>query len=213
MRLSALIPCLALAAVLAGCTTPAPSRYYTLAPAPAATPSKSLPAAGAKYAISVRPVSVPTQVDRPQIVISRRDSDQVVPLNESLWASPLSDEIRRALSAGLTARLGVLDIEASSAPDALPVWKVYVSVRRFDSVFDSRAILDATWRLAPMHHAGKSPGICAARIVVPVGEGVPALVAGQRQAIDRLAALIAAQLSGDSLQSASASTVTLEGCT
>ncbi|HEY9573491.1 MAG TPA: ABC-type transport auxiliary lipoprotein family protein [Pusillimonas sp.] len=212
MRQSKLILCLALGAVLAGCAAPPTSRYYTLVPAATPVEASGHIQAAKKYAISVQPVQLPEQVDRPQIVISVRDSARITPLNESLWASPLSDEIRRALSADLSAQLGVLDIAAGAAPATLPVWKIYVTVQRFDSVFDSQAILDATWHLKAVHKAGKDSRICRAQISIPVDEGGPALVEGQRKAIRQLTNLIAAQLSDKPLRSASSPVVTLKGC-
>lgn len=220
---------LVLVAVLAGCASPPQSHYYTLVPsagqlagmADSGTVSvRSLgpgtdntPAAKAKtYAISVQPVRLPEQVDRAQIVLSEHNSARVVPLNQSLWVSPLDDEIRRALSTELSARLNVPDVSGNAVPKGLAVWQVYVTVSRFDSVFDSRAILDATWHLNSVNKAGKNSRICSARISVSVGNGVPALVDGQRKAVHKLAGLIAAQLSGHGLTHAADATVTLKGC-
>lgn len=200
MRHPHLIPSLALTALLAGCATPPTIQYYTLVPplADASAIGAASKAATSQYAISVRPVSVPDQVDRPQIVISDGDSARVTPLNESLWVSPLGDQVRRALSADLSARLGVLDIAADTAPPSLPVWKIYLTVQRFDAIFGKRTILDATWRLDPVHLRERRPTICRAEVTVPVGAGVPALVAGQRKAVRALSSLIAAQIAGGS---------------
>lgn len=214
---------LLLVAVLAGCASPTQSHYYTLVPSAdqlagmaasdnglgtgSAAATKTKP-----YAISVQPVRLPEQVDRAQIVLSQHNSARVVPLNQSLWVSPLDDEIRRALSAELSARLNVPDVSGNAVPKGLAVWQVYVTVSRFDSVFNSRAILDATWHLNSVHKAGKNSRLCSARISVPVGNGVPALVDGQRKAVRKLAGLIASQLSGHGLAHAADATVTLKGC-
>lgn len=185
-----------LAVGLSACATQSP-QYYTLAPALLnADRGASAVAEPAKYAISVQPVVLPEQVDRPQIVISNMDSALVAPLNSALWASPLSDEIRSALSNALTGKLGVLDIPSSGAPKSLPIWKVFLRVQRFDSVYDQRVILDATWRLEPVNQSGEKALICRAEVQIPVETGMSALVAGHQEALRRLASVIASQLAG-----------------
>lgn len=211
MRYPHLIPTLAMAALLAGCATPPRVHYYTLLPPAAATAGSASKAATSKYAISVQQVSLPEQVNRPQIVIGSSDTTQVTPLNESLWVSPLDDQLRRALSADLSSRLGVLDIAADTAPSSLPVWEVFVAIQRFDAIFGKKTILDATWRLVPQHMRARQPAICRAEITVPVDAGVPALVAGQRTAVRTLSSLIAGQISGHPPQSSEG--VVLKGCT
>lgn len=184
----------ALVAGLAACASPT-RQYYTLLPASTVTElvgndGKTAP----KFAISVQPVVLPEQVDRPQIVINDADAAQVTPLNSALWASPLSDEIRNALSNELSRQLGVLDIPSGGTPESLPVWRVNLRVQRFDSIYNQRAVLDATWRLTPIHQSGKKTMICRAEIQVPVEAGMSALVAGHQEALKKLATLIAAQL-------------------
>ncbi|HWK70511.1 MAG TPA: ABC-type transport auxiliary lipoprotein family protein [Burkholderiaceae bacterium] len=186
-----------MAGLLGACASSKPSQYYTLLPPPAT--SQAVPEQAQdrpKFAISVEPVQVPEQVDRPQIVVSDPNSTQVVPLNGSLWASPVADELRNALSDGITRRLGVLDVALAGAPDTLPVWRIGVRVQRFDSLYGERALIDATWRLSPVHQPGKKTRLCRAEARAAVGEGMSALVAGHQAAVDRLAAAIAGQLNG-----------------
>lgn len=181
----------------AGCATPPVSQYYTLSPAltqVAGSDAAQSVAPAKSYVIDVQPVIVPEQVDRPQIVISLSGSTEVQPLNNSLWASPLSEEIRIALSGDLVRQLGVLDIAERGAPDELPIWKIYLTVQRFDSVYDQSAVLEATWRLTPVNQKGKKVIICRARAQIPVEPGVAGLVAGHQEAVHRIAAAIAAQL-------------------
>lgn len=181
--------------LIAGCATPQPTHYYTLLPSfvasAAPTPAKNRVA---PYAISVQTVQLPEQVDKPQIVITDPASTQVMPLNSSLWASPLSDEIRGALSDDLSRRLGVLDVSATGAPESLPIWKIALRVQRFESLYNQRAVLDATWLLTPVNQNGKATRLCRAQVQVPVGEGMSAMVAGHQQALQLLAGLMAEQL-------------------
>ncbi len=195
MSLSRLF-CILSVGVLAACAVPSP-KYYTLLPVAASEPAQNADSgAGRRYVISVQPVVLPEQVDRPQIVVTDPGSTQVTPLNRALWASPLSDEIRNALSNDLSRKLGVLDISSGAVPDSLAVWKVSLQVQRFESLYGRHVVLDATWSLTPVNQAGKKTKICRAQAQVPVQAGVSAMIAGHQEALHRLASLIAAQLGG-----------------
>ncbi|MGB3289958.1 MAG: ABC-type transport auxiliary lipoprotein family protein [Burkholderiaceae bacterium] len=201
-----------MAGLLGACASSKPSQYYTLLPPVSADQGPPVqPGGEPKYAISVAAVQVPEQVDKPQIVVSDPDSTQVMPLNSSLWAAPLSDELRNALSDGITRRLGVPDVAQGGVPDEMPVWRINVHVQRFDSLYGQRALVDATWRLSPVHLPGKKASVCRAEARVAVQEGMSALVAGHQAAVDRLAAVIAAQLQGKTPQRLDG--LILKGCT
>ncbi|RTZ47734.1 membrane integrity-associated transporter subunit PqiC [Candidimonas sp. SYP-B2681] len=194
MQLGRFFCIVTLGGILAACAT-APVQYYTLATPSASQPVALHTKAAPQYAISVQPVGLPEQVDRPQIVISDPAAAQVIPLNGSLWASPLSDEIRNALSNELTRSLGVLDI-ASGSPDTLPVWRVDMQVQRFESLYNQHAVLEATWRLTPVNQANQKTKICRGQTEVAVEPGMSAMVVGHQLALRRLATIIADQLSG-----------------
>ena len=86
-----------LLALVSGCAS-APSRFYTLSAESAATPSSS------NLSVVVGPVSVPASVDRPEIVVSTGPNQ--LRLEEfDRWASPLQDEIARAVAENL---IGIL---------------------------------------------------------------------------------------------------------
>lgn len=214
MRVLNLISGLALAVLAAGCAAPA-SQYYTLLPgaSSAAGTAQSPYAAPGKFAISVQPVDLPQQVDRPQIVLSQPGSAQVQVLNGSLWAAPLADEIRNSLADDLSRQLGVLELPVRAAPASLPLWVVNLAVQRFDSVYNQQVILEATWRLESRNPAGKSARVCRAAVRVPVQPGMPALVAGHQEALHRLATIIAAQLSNRPVSGLKAEGIDLKGCT
>lgn len=186
-----------LAAALAACASSPASHYYTLMPAAAKrTPSTApAPANTPAYVINVQPVEVPEQLDRLQIVMTDPASTQVAILNNYLWAAPLSDELRNALSEDLTGRLRVIDVSGAVAGSDAPVWRVALSVQRFESVYGQYALLDATWQLTPVNMAGRRKTICRASTQATVSrEGVSALVEAHQEALQRLSAMIAAQL-------------------
>jgi hypothetical protein len=148
------------------------------------------------YAISLQTVAIPAQVDRLQIVVTEPGTAQVHLLDSYLWAAPLADEIRAALSVDLQRRLGAFDMTLSQLPAGLPAWKVSVTVQRFESVYDSHVALDADWVITPVNQAGKITRVCGASANIAVGRGVGALVQGHRKALAGMSRLMAAQLAG-----------------
>ena len=207
MKAFALVSGVALAAVLSGCATAPQSQYYTLL-APAERVSTQ--AQQAPFAIDLSSVEIPQQVDRPQIVLSHEGGAQVTLLNESQWAAPLADEIRGALSRNLARRLGALEIDPRAAPQDLPLWRLSVTVHRFESIYGGHALLESTWRQVPRNGAKGPTAICSVSIEVPVGTGMPSLVEGHQRALDELAGLMADKLQGRQLEAAEG--VSLKGC-
>lgn len=197
---------------LAGCASSPASYYYSLqagaaphAPVSGETDAgarqsqvtaQKAPVAPAQYAISLQGVKVPQQVDRSQIVVTDPASSQLHILDSYLWAAPLSDEIRRAVSAQLQQRLGVFDVSLSQLPDDLAAWKIAVTVQSFESVYDSYVALDLDWVISPVNQSKASTRICGARARFPVGAGVGALVQGHRQAVAGISQVMAMQVSG-----------------
>lgn len=213
VRLAVVLSCLL--PLLAGCSTPA-AHYYSLRAAEAAS-SPARPAAPAgsasAFAISVLPVTVPESVDRPQIVVqSAAIPGQVVPLNEYQWVGTLRDELRGALSASLTSRLGVVDIGAGARPQGLPLWQVEFRVERFDSRYDQEAVLGATWRLSSSGLRRDEVVVCHGEVRQAAGLGIGALVAAHGEALERLAAQIARQLAGGPAAAAAEDGVALRAC-
>lgn len=186
MRRLSFLACMSVL-LLTACASAPSSSYYTLRPV-AAPQAESV---SSSFAISVPLVEIPEQVDRPQIVLSNANGTQVTLLNDSLWAAPLANEIRDALAQRLSQRLGVLELAARDAPKTLPLWVLDVTVQRFESIYGGQAVLEATWRQTPRQGAEGATAICRALITIPVQEGIPALVSGHQQALDKLSGLMA----------------------
>jgi uncharacterized lipoprotein YmbA len=129
----------ALGAVLTGCSSTPPARFYSLtaAPGPAATPSA--------LAVAVGPVSIPAAVDRPQIVVTT--GPHQARLDEfNQWVSPLQDNIARVVAENLVAMLGTPRVTVSSQTlSAGAEYRVVIEVQRFDSAPGEAATVDAVW--------------------------------------------------------------------
>lgn len=186
------------AALLTGCASSPPSRFYTLGTDPANEQAGTAkPTSPPAFLIEVPTLDVPAQVARNQLVVSDSPT-RVSVLEQERWASPPADELRRALSGDLAARLGTFDVFASPHPADIPVYRIAVNVRRFESWPGSRAVLDAVWSV---HARGKQILVtCRTVQTEAVGPGYDALVAGHRRAVgalsDSIASVVRALASG-----------------
>ena len=183
---------LALAAsVLAGCGSTPVDRFYTLSGGPAtAVP----PAAGATpLYFEMRPVTLPAQLRRPQMVVSAGDGR--VDLEEHhRWAGPLAEEIGNSLSFGIAAQLGAVDVYRSAAPKGSTLYRIGADVQRFESRPGAYALVDAVWSVRRLDEGEIQT--CRSVFQEPVGLGHDALVAGHRAALAKLSATIAAAVRG-----------------
>jgi uncharacterized lipoprotein YmbA len=171
----------ALLATLAACSS-APTHFHTLVP-PAA------PAIGqvaAPFLIDVQAVGVPPQVDQPALVL-RHGSTGVSVLDGERWASPLGDEIRGALVADLSTRLGTHDVHGLPRPKDSKVVHVQFDVRRFDSEVGGEATLEASWQV----RAAEAGASCSSRIGEPAGGSYDSLVEAHQRALAKAADQIA----------------------
>jgi len=220
---------LAAMAVLAGCGSSPPVRYYTLMTPPAAPAAPA--GAGAGYAIEVLPVSVPAQVDQPQLML-RAEGSQLQAQYSDRWSAPLPDELRDALSDALTRSLGVPDVRGVLPLPGTPVWRVRVDVQRFEAAATGEAVLEATWRVSPQDTTPQAAALlCRTRIDIPVGsvagaaqgDGADDAAAGraagqvvlaQQRAVVLLGGTVASAIRTQGRQAQPASEqVRLQGCT
>lgn len=194
LRVLAHLAAWAATAALAACVSSSPpSRFYTLGPGGAGTASadSTTAAHAAKPAllIEVPPIDVPSQVAKNQLVVQAGDA-RVEVLEQDRWASPPADEIRRALSGDLAARLDTFDVFGTPYPADASVYRITVNVRRFESWPGSRTVLDAVWSVRSLRT--QATVTCRTLAQESVGAGYDALVDGHRRALARMADDIAA---------------------
>lgn len=173
------------AALLGACASTAPVRYHSLLDAAADATVATSPAA---FLIDVRPVAVPAQVDRPQLVV--RDGGGVLPLEQERWIAPLADEARAALSADLSRALAAIDVAGQPRPAGAKVLNVKVDLRRFESAPGAYVAVDAVWSVSA-DEAGRPPLVCSSSVRESAGAGYDELVRGHRRALAAIAGRIA----------------------
>jgi uncharacterized lipoprotein YmbA len=127
--------------------------------------------------IRIESISVPPQVDRPQIVIRQGDSAMAI-LETQWWTASLVDELRSALGDQL---LGSHPRHSAS---------VRIEVQRFDSVPGQYALLDVKWRLRQAGEGAPPRLTCRTTLQSPSGPTIDELVLAHQANLKRFAALI-----------------------
>ena len=166
--------------LVSGCSSSPPSRFYTLSGvAKPATTSSTL-------SVAVGPVSVPAMVDRPQFVVNAGPNQ--VRLDEfNRWASPLQNNISRAVAENLVALLGTPRVSLLSA-DA--DYRAVIEVQSFESSPGEAATLDAVWTVRRSKDGKAETGRTTVREAVQE-KGYDALAAAHSRAVARLSEDIA----------------------
>lgn len=176
--------------LLAACASTPSTVFHTLL----ATPARAAASAAApEFAIELMPVSVPSQVDVPQLLV-RRGPGELVLVESRQWAAPLHRELRAALSEQLSGSLGVADVYRLAAPEGLPLYRIRINISRFEAWPAQQTVLAATWSINQVAGAaGEAAPVltCSAQLVEKVGGGYDEIVAGYQRAVQRLGAQIA----------------------
>ncbi len=183
-KIAAMAGACALAALPAGCASPA-SHFYTLSSgaAPAAAASSDL-------VVVVGPVAIPAVVDMPQIVV-RTGSNQVSMDEYNRWASPLQSNIAHVVADNLVALLGtprVMLYQQSQNTDG--EYRVSIDVQTFESAPGDAATLSALWVVRRVKDGKTQIGRTSVREAAPE-KSYQALAAAHSRALSRLSEDIA----------------------
>lgn len=183
-RTSVLAIILSVAALSAGCGTSPPARFYTLTATatPTTTPSTLI--------VAVGPVTVPAVVDRPEFVVNTGPNE--VRLDDyNRWASPLQDNLSRAVAEDLVAILGTPRVIIFPQPLATDAdYRVAIEIRTFESSPGNSAALDAVWTIRRSKDGKTQTGRTSARERVNDGS-YDALAGAHSRAVARLSQDIA----------------------
>lgn len=172
----------------AGCSS-TPPRYYTLSATTGTSATRS------DLSVVVGPVSVPAEVDRPEIVVKRGPNK--VQLDEfNLWASPLHNNISRVVAENLGKMLGTRRVTLfPQTVSADADYRAAIEVQSFESTPGTSAVLDAAWTVRRMKDSRTKTGRTTVR--EPLQENsYDALAAGHSRALAQLSQDIAAAVRG-----------------
>jgi uncharacterized lipoprotein YmbA len=182
----------ALVWLLGGCAacTSAPIRYYTLTQ-PEATKDFHIETT---IAIDVRPVHLPAQLNRSQLMI-RSGQAQLVLLENERWASPLNDEIGEAVRLALQNRAA--QMTESAALQSLVKLSVTIDVQRLEAELGRYAIIEASWG-ARASQASNDIIVtnCSFRAYEEIRGGYSEIAEGYQREVRALADAILAALTG-----------------
>ncbi|WP_223507191.1 membrane integrity-associated transporter subunit PqiC [Pseudomonas sp. GL-RE-29] len=162
--------------LLAACRSD-PIQFHTLTPAQLTGSSRNT------ADIQIESLTVPPQVDRPQIVVRQGNTGMAI-LETEWWGASLVDELRSALD----------DQMINNNPQRR--LSVRIEVQRFDSVPGQYGLLDVKWRLRTGNGSEGVMETCRSTLQTPSGPSIDELVAAQQNNVKRLAALISQAASG-----------------
>jgi hypothetical protein len=129
-----------------GCLRPRDTRFYVLTPLPA-TERPTEASSGRGPVVGLRPVGLPDQLDRPQIVT--RVGGNMLQLAEfDYWAASLRDNFSRVLAEDLailvpTERVALFPWSREAGVD----YEVTVEVVRFEGALGGESALVADWTI------------------------------------------------------------------
>jgi uncharacterized protein len=173
------------AVLVAACASAPPPKFYTLSrtAAPGAPPST--------ISVVVGPVSIPSVVDQPQIVVSS-SANQVTMDEFNRWASPLANNISRVVADNLADLLGTSRV--SLFQQSLNVdadFRAAIEVQTFESVPGDAATMNAVWVVRRTRDGKFESGRTAVREATG-DKSYDALAAAHSRALSQLSQDIAA---------------------
>jgi uncharacterized lipoprotein YmbA len=185
-RRALIVTVLAAPVLLAACSSTPTDQFYTLSGGAGTVVPPA--AASAPLFFEMRPVTIPAQVRRPQMMVGG-EGGTIELLEHHRWAGPLADEITTGLSLGIAADLGGVDVYRNPTPSGSALYRIGANVQRFESRPGDYALIDAVWNVRKVD--GGAVQTCRSVFQEKVGPGYEALVAGHRAALAKLAAAIA----------------------
>ena len=179
-----------LALFLAGCGSP--ENFYRLS---AEVPANA--GSGSAISLGVGPVTLPSYIDRAELVYQGGPNEFQIPPNER-WAGSLRDNVTQVLATDLERLLGAGEVVAYPWPAGrAPHYSVSVNVRQFHAVSGVDALLDLTWQIVNSRN-GVSSARQSLSLREPIhGDGYAAVVAAESRLLARAAEQIAASFRGD----------------
>jgi uncharacterized lipoprotein YmbA len=170
---------------------PDPTRFYVLAPLPAADAADA--PAGMRV-LGLGPITFPRYLERAELV-TRVSSTEIRVATFDRWAEPLRTDFERTLAQNLTALTGVARVVPFPWFRGVPLDVVVeVDVVRFEPDLEGTAFLDARWRVRNPHSSTLVRSADASLREPANAKGTDAAVDAMSRALGALSREIAAAL-------------------
>ena len=173
---------------LTGCATSPATRFYVLTPVSPGDAAPSLASIG--ITVGIRSVTLPDELDRPQIV-TRTGPNTVQIAEFDRWSGSLRDNIMQIIAANLATLLPGDQVAVYPWRLDTPVDReAIVDITRFDCEMAGQCALQARWRVI---ERGRTPSTVYGQstLSVAAGRDYAALVATQSRLVGALSTDIA----------------------
>lgn len=172
-----------LCACLSACKSH-PARFYALTVTGTQTQSPLT------VSVAVGPVSVPSAVDNPRIVLSVAQNE-LKPDEYNRWAAPLQEDIARTVVADLVMLLGTDRVTlATNTAGPVPDYRSSIEIDRFESMLGREVTIEAAWSVRRTADGAVHTGRTVAQQNV-AGNEFRALAAAHSRAVERVSEDIA----------------------
>ncbi len=174
--------------LLAACGFSKPSTFYVLDANTAPRQSLTLKNADS-VVIGIEQISIPTYLDRPQIVLRDAETSTIMIAEFHRWAEHISDVMPRVLADAISERAGYPLAKQVDVNREFLKYRLYVEVQRFDATPNGEAVLDAWWLINDAD--GQTLYRTRSTLVEPVSDTYPSLVKAEQKLIRELGFTIA----------------------
>ncbi len=184
--------------ILSACTSTPKTSYYFLS----ADPNAFSPAKSNDLRVMVGPVTLPTLIDQPQLVVSD-GKNQVSVFEFHRWAGSLKNDIGRVIAVNLSRDLNTTEVwNYSQSTQTQFNYQVFIDVQSLDSKRGEGVVVDVLWTIKPTStKAGDMAPSKSNKVLVVSGrslitepassDGLDALVAAQSRAFAKVSKDIA----------------------
>lgn len=131
--------------LVSACASTPPTKFYNLVPYKVENAKIN---DSRRYVLGIEYVSVPSYLDRAQIVTISAESNTELELNEfNRWAEPLSNSMQRVVADDMYFYLKNANVRTAGANRKLFDYVISVELSKFDAKMHDKAYLDAVWTI------------------------------------------------------------------
>jgi uncharacterized protein len=185
LRPIAIVSCAIALVAMTACGRTTQTRFYILSSSLPANSAPKETAVGPRPVVGLRPITLPEQLDRPEIV-TRSGANTLALAEFDQWAAPLRDSFPRVLAEDLAVLIPADRVVLFPwAREAGVDYEVIVDVVQFDGALRSDATLVADWTVA-RRGVKSTPTAGRSSHTEPAGQSYADLVSAQSRLVAAL---------------------------